>query len=866
MPMLPRPKYIMKIILLFGCLMLVFLTSAAAQTRHAPVREMDFDEEGEEEPLNRALWQSIKKTPYQTALRHIARVKKQAAKPGGARATLPNGWQISPAGTQTDVGRLPMETIVFNSSIVVLNAGYYRPEQPEVSVVDKKSRRVVKVLHLPGLYPAAAVSAGTDLYISGGNAKAVFRYNTRFERVREYAVNGFAAGIAVVDADRIAVVLLVTSDSTADYQNGEYKQGKLVIINTKTGAVEREARAGYFPQSVRFMNGKYYVTEGGENNLLVFDSKLDLRATIPAGSRPRTMCEAPGKLFVVAPNSDEISVVDTAADTVTSTIKVNWTAGRFGSAPTACAAENNRLYVSQANTNGIAVVNVQTGGLLGFIPTGFYPTSVTFADGDLLVTSAKGTRARRPNVDGPQSAADRGPNYVLNLLYGTLGFISKADIAGNLQNWTRQVNTGSPVFNARDGFKIPIKHIFYIVRENRTYDQILGDLPRGDGDSFLTLFGRAVTPNAHRLAEEFVTADNYFADGEISVLGHSFTTSGYAGPFLQWIGNAHYAGRFAAYPFGMVPAVTSPSYLWDTLDEKGIDYRIYGENYYLYTRGYRILAETFGANSEIAQKFYARTMQHAASVDRGNAFFQFAKPFYGRMDTKEAASALLENAEFAKSFSVFLCGDESLVGPWKENRTLRLRFAEYLVHYPSNYRSWDLNTSDLERAAAWKIDFEKQIAAGGVAALSYLWLPNDHTGGSDKRYLPPEQLVAQNDAALGFIISAISKSPVWKDSLVLVTEDDAQNGPDHVDATRTVFLAAGPYVKRGAVVNSRYDQLSLLRTIEIALGLSPMNSATALAAPMFDIFTPRPDLASFEPAADTSRLSDDDRKAYRKME
>ncbi len=259
-------------------------------------------------------------------------------------------------------------------------------------------------------------------------------------------------------------------------------------------------------------------------------------------------------------------------------------------------------------------------------------------------------------------------------------------------------------------------------------------------------------------------------------------------------------------------------------------------------------------------------MSYAPKVDRGNIFYQFAKPFYGQTDTPEDAARLLGNNDFARRFSNFLCGDESLVKPLAENSALRRRFAEYLSHYPSNYRSWDLNVSDLERAAAWKMDFEKQLAGGNIAPLNYLWLPNDHTGGTDKRYLPPDQLVAQNDAALGIIVETISKSAIWKDSLILVTEDDAQNGPDHVDATRTVALAISPFVKRNAVVSSRYDQLSMLRTIELALGLSPLNLNDALAVPMFDVFTEKPDFRAVEPLVPAAHLSETDRVLYQNLE
>lgn len=847
-------------------LIILFAGFSLAQVKPKDVaREMDFDEAGAEETLNRELWEAVKKTPYENALRRVARFKQAARSSLLSRATLPNGWRIAPAGEQVEVGRLPMEAVAYNGQIVVLNTGYYNKEPQEISVVNPDSRQVVKILRVPGLYPSAAVGLDDDLYISGGISQNVFRFDKNYEAVREYAVGGYAAGLAAVDADRIAVVYLATATGTDEFQKGDYKQGKLAILNTKSGAMERETFVGYFPQTVRYLNGKFFVTTLGENKLRIFDGDLKPLETLLAGDKPQNSCADGKRLYIVNQNSDDLTVVDTETDKIISTISVARRGSRTGSAPTACAVENHSIYVTQANTNDVAVVDLKTNRALGHIPTGFYPTKVLLDKNRMFVLSAKGVRARRPNVDGPQTVSEKGGSqYVLNLLKGSLSVIPTSQIQTHLAAWTRQAQTGTPLFDARQGLKIPIKHVFYIVRENRTFDQVLGDLPRGDGDKYLTLFGRQTTPNAHKLAEDFVTLDNFYADGEISVLGHSFTTSGYASPFLEWLGNAAYSNRYSGYPFGMVPATTSPEYLWDALDRKKTNYKIYGENYFLYTRAYRILSDTFGADGEITRKFYAQMMSYAGRVDRGNIFYQFAKPFYGQADTPEGAARLLENKDFTRLFSNFLCGDESLLKPLNEDAGLRRRFAEYLAHYPSNYRSWDLNTSDLERAAAWKIDFEKQIAKENVAPLNYLWLPNDHTGATDKRYLPPDQLVAQNDAALGFIVETVSKSPIWKDSLILVVEDDAQNGPDHVDATRTVALAISPFVKRNVVVSNRYDQLSLLRTIELVIGLSPLNLNDALAVPMFDIFIAKPDFRLFQKTVSSANLSDADRRLYQK--
>jgi hypothetical protein len=567
---------------------------------------------------------------------------------------------------------------------------------------------------------------------------------------------------------------------------------------------------------------------------------------------------------VVNANDDTISVLDTVQDRVTHTLNLRGNGMHYGGAPTSCAVDGDRLYVSMTNVNAIAVYDARTDRHLGDIPTGWYPTKVLLDHDRLFALSAKGIRPRKPNPHGPQPTTDarNGPDYVLTLLQGALVSLPRQEIDAHLKAWTQQVRTGAPLLNPASSMPTPIRHIFYIVRENRTYDQVMGDLVGANGDPTLTLFGQEVTPNAHRLAQEFVTLDNYYADGEISVLGHSFTTSGYASPFLEWIGNAAYSGKYRGYPFGTVPAVTSPSYLWDALDAHHLDYRIYGENYFLYTRGYKIIQEAFGQDSEMARKFRAQMMTLASQADRGNAFYQFARSYAVQATTSKGARKLLDNPDFVRPLSQFLCGDQSLATAFAANAGLKGKFAEYLARYPFAYRSWDLSVSDLDRAEAWKADFEQQVARGHVAQLHYLWLPNDHTAGASTRPLPPIQLVAQNDAALGRIVETIANSPIWNESLILVTEDDAQNGPDHVDATRTVALAIGPTVKRGVVVHDRYDQLSMLRTIEVLLGLSPLHRGDALAVPMVGVFADTPN--SDRPAAPqpSSQLSPADRARF----
>ncbi|MBW4505333.1 MAG: bifunctional YncE family protein/alkaline phosphatase family protein [Scytonematopsis contorta HA4267-MV1] len=818
-------------------------------------RELAPDQPGEEENLNKELWEFVKKdTPYPTFL-----AKAQAKTP--QEMSLPNGWKISPAGTQIEVGRLPYEAINYAGKLVVLNTGYYGKEPQNISVIDTKNAKVIKTLPYQSLFPSAKQSPDSDLYISGGFDQKIYRINKEFNPVREYPIKGYAAGIAPIDNKRLAVNYLVTQS-----EQKNYTQGKLAILNTETGAIEQETNVGYFPYSVEFLNNKLYVILIGENKLLIYDKQLKPIKTLTVGQKPQNFCVDGQNLYVLNTASDSISVIDTKKDVIVSNIDVRHKGFRSGSSPTSCVIEGNRLYVTQAEINAVAVFDKNKKQLQGFIPSAWYPTKVLLNQGQMSILSAKGIHLRRPNLDGVQPITSKGgKGYVLKLLKGSVSLVPQKQINASLKNWTKQVEEGSPIYSAKEGLKLPIRHIFYIVKENRTYDQILGDLEKGNGDKSLTLFGREVTPNHHKLASDFVTLDNFFVNGEMSVLGHSFTTSGYASPFLEWLGNAKYSLRYKGYPFGTVPATFSPVYLWNALEAKKVDYRIYGEPYYIFTRSYQLIVEAFGADSQLAQKFYAQSMSSAAKTDRGQAATEVFKDYYGKADTPQQALRLLENTEFTNSLSKVFTNDDTLAKALQKYPNFRKKFAKYLYHYPFNYHYYDLKYSDIQRAQDWKTDFEKQLKTGKVSQFNYIWLPNDHTAGENPDYPNPYQLMAQNDAALGKIVETIAKSPIWKNSLILVVEDDAQDGPDHVDATRTVALAVSPYVKRNVVVNDRYDQLSMLKTIELILGLDPMNMSDGLATPMFGIFDKKPNNSAYVPAKPSDYLIDEDKLLYSKI-
>jgi len=854
-----------------GSASVVVLTILAFSVGYARAQDdMEFDEPGSEQILNRQLWEYAKGTPYSSAEAYVANAQAKSRAMMSEEMELPTGWKIHPAGKQIQVGHLPYEAVIYNGKLVVLNTGYYSGYSAitmedtiapqEISVVDPESGSVEQTIRLSCIFPDAVTGSDGNLYVSGGFDSTIDRFDKNLKLSRRYKVSGYTSGLARVDAKHIALLYLVETDTSKTrrdpFGNGHYVKGRIALLNTATGKIERETAIGYFPYAVEFVNGRFYVSLLGENKVNVYNSKFVELKSLNVGSAPASMTVYGGEIYVVNTVSDQIEIIDTKTSRVVRKIFVGKKGYTSGVSPTSCAINDEKLFVSEATLNAVGVYRLADGDLLGYVPTGWYTTKVIVDGKNLYSLSAKGILPRRPNPGGPSPIRyDHTQEYVLNLLNGTVGIVPLDSIESNLSEWTREVEDGSPVYSPAKGVKLPIKHIFYIIKENRSYDQVLGDLGRGNGDSSLTIFGRAISPNFHKLASDFVDLDNYYADGEISVLGHSFTTSGYASPFLELIGNLDYSGRYRGYPFGTVPALFSKTYIWDALDAKNVDYKIYGEPYYLMTAAYKVIDNFYGANSIIARKFYANSMALAGEVDRGAEFSEFVQTFYGKANTPDAAFTLLGDSVFTSGISEIFTGDGTLYRAINANVHFRKAFADFLYHYSFNYWTWDLWYSDLHRFEGWKADFEQQLKSGKVVPFEYIWLPNDHTGGTNINYQNPYQLVSQNDIALGLMVQTIANSPIWKSSLILVEEDDAQNGPDHVDATRTVALAAGPYVKRGVVVDDRYDQLSMLRTVELILGLDPLNFGDAMAVPMFGIFSAKPDFEKYSAAPPSDSLS-----------
>jgi YVTN family beta-propeller protein len=726
---------------------------------------------------------------------------------GGGVTLLPNGWRIAPAGRHMAIGDLPLNMLLSPDGryLIVTNNGYAKPT---LRVVDLERMYIASTLPLDDAWLGLAWHPnGQRLYSSGAASNSIVEIGVDGGKLARHATlwlarraetptqgtnrpdptpQSFVGGVAVSpDGRSIAAVHVL---------------GQVVsLVDTTTGLVRATADLPAEPYTTIFSRDgtTLFVSLWGGATVLRLDAKtLALQGEIAVGEHPNAMVEAPdGRLFVACANTNAVWVVDPKADKAVEQVSI----ALFPNAPpgstpnsVALSPDAKTLVVANADNNTVAVVDVATDGwsqVKGFIPTGWYPTGALFSKdgGALYILSGKGLSSL-PNPHGSQpgiSGADG--QYSGSMLQGTLSIVPTPDDA-TLQKYTRTVYEVTPYSDATRlapasapaqspiprvvGGPSPIKHVFYIIRENRTYDQILGDLGTGNGDPNLTLFGEDVTPNAHALAREFVTLDNFYVDAEVSYDGHAFSTGAIATDFVEKIWPTNYGSRGGVYlsegggkmrnAYGNITAPLH-GYLWDACLRAGKTVRSYGE---------------------------------FAERDRSTGRVVASVP-----------------------------GLEGRVHP--------------------NYEPWNLKVPDNERVDVWLEEFRQFEANGQLPALSIFRLGNDHTNGTRVGSPTPRAMIAENDQALGRIVEAVSHSRYWNESAIFVLEDDAQNGPDHVDAHRSVALVASPYVRRAALDSTLYTTSGMLRTMELVLGLEPMTQYDAAATPMYRAFTAAPTASPF---------------------
>jgi YVTN family beta-propeller protein len=738
------------------------------------------------------------------ALGALAPLPGAAADPGtgelpgrlpDGRIRLANGWFLSPAGRQVRVGDFPQHVCVSPDErwAVVGHSDYGKCG---LTIVDLESARRVQEVDLPsGWLGVTFLAGGARLVASGGLTNRIFLYE-------------FADGRATL-ADSIALGPPWSAGGqypqgrTIDYGPGaiwptglsaDEAHGRLYVVSRLDSALHVidlasrtvlrriPLRAVPYTCRVAARGGRVFVSLWDRAAIAVVDGeRLEVEREVRVGDHPCEMVEAPdgSRLFVANANENTVSVLDLETGRVTETLtSAPDPLAPVGSTPNALALDRGglRLYVANADNNCLAVLDVSRPGdtrALGFIPTGYYPTGVVALPGrrTLLVANGKGEGS------GPSTAPPDTSSWCRYLGFGPGGRGSLSIVpepgARSLARLTRQVIANTPSASvsraaaevgpipSRPGGPSPIRHVFYVFKENRSYDDMFGDLPQGNGDSSLCLFGEDVSPNHHALARQFVLLDNTYCDSDGSSDGHNWGMAAYC---TDYVTKSAGASPIYDYEGGNPLAYPSGGYLWDACRRRGVSYRSYGE---------------FVFNPDDPR------------------------------DTVRAGIPGLEG------------------------------------HVAPHYRGFDMATSDLDRYRAWLEEFDRYDRDGDLPRLEIIRLPNDHTEGTCLGRPTPRAHVAENDLALGLMVERISRSRYWRESVILVIEDDASNGPDHVDAHRTVALAIGPYVRRGAVDSHLYTNAGMLRTIELILGLPPMSQFDAAATPMTAAFTATPDLAPY---------------------
>jgi YVTN family beta-propeller protein len=722
---------------------------------------------------------------------------------GDGTAVTPQGWRVTPAGAQTTLGAWPMDIAMSPKGDLALvsNAGY---DHHSLMAIDPGTGKVLQTIdaqggngggwwdwssgHSTGYYVGIAFSPdGSRAWASDGAGSALHTYTIDGTSVRE--------GQRILIADNAGnqtvypAGIAVSPDGTRLFVAGNLAD-TLFLVDAKSGSVVGSVATGHLPYGVALnrTGTRAFVTNWGEDSVSVVDtSTLTVTATVETGTHPSAIVanRARNEVYVANSDSDTVTVLGPTGTVLRSIDLRPYAGAPIGASPDALTLgpDGSTLYVANASDDDVAVVQLAAAGstsgdkVLGLIPTGWYPSGVAVTpNGDtLLVTNMKGLGAG-PSLD-PKT-------YWPAKMLGTLSRIPVPS-SSKLKTYTSQVvandRFGAPasvpsgsVIPTGPGDTSPITHVIYVMKENRTYDQVLGDLGKGNGDPSLAIFGQDVTPNQHELARRFVTFDNFYADAEVSADGWSWANGAYANTYIQRNWPLDYDWYRRPYDFGGFGEATTAGlpgedpgrgFLWDELASAGVSY------------------ENFG--------FFVDN-----PVD---------------LDTLHGAIP-------------------GLVG-----------------HTDPLYPGWDLYTMDQTRIDRWLDVFNHEYApSGSMPAMQFVYLPSDHTFGTTPRSRKPSAYVADNDLALGRLVDAVSHSTFWSSTAIFAVEDDAQDGPDHVDGHRSIAFAISPYTQRGTVDSTFYSTVSVLRTMELLLGVPPMSQFDAVATPMTAAFGSTPNLRPYD--------------------
>jgi len=691
---------------------------------------------------------------------------------------LPSGWRIKPVGTQIIVDTLPMASLVTPDKkyLLVLNGGY---NPPSISVIDIATAKELSRAGVPdGWLGLTMTKAGDKVYVGGGAKGAIYEFvfaNGQLTAGRTFTIPPVAG-----DTRETFIGDLQFDPDYHLLYAAELYRDDVVVVNPASGIVVQRIRTARRPYRILFHpNGKsFFLSSWADGSIIQYDSARGTQLAVTRVAPTRCRRGAPhttdmvwkageledqpeikARIFVAAANTNNVYVLgvresgDLARlETINLALSPRQPAGMTPSG-LGFSSDGMHLFVACSDANAAAIVDISgaKSRVAGYIPAGWYPTgAIGLPDGRIAILNGKGLRS--------YSNSER--QFVARMQTGSVQFVDMPDDSRAAQ-WTSDVISYSPYRDENLDNTItlggPLHHVVCIIRESRTYDQVLGDIKEGNGDPSLTLFGEQVTPNLHKLAREFVLLDNLYANAEVSADGHNWSTAAIAPDYTQRLWPSQYGGRRKTSDFeGNQPANFAPAgYIWTSAVQSGLTIRNYGE---------------------------------------------FAEPL-----TPPKA-------------------DGTQVGIVKDPVLAKDTDMEF--------RPFDPDYPDVDRAREFLSELKEFEEGDNMPNLIVMRLGNDHTNGANPGKIAPLSAAADNDLATGMVVEGISKSKFWSDTAIFIIEADAQNGPDHVDSHRIPAWLVSPFTKRHAVDSTMYSQASVLRTMEVMLGLKPMTVFDAGARPM----------------------------------
>ncbi|WHY92833.1 alkaline phosphatase family protein [Neobacillus cucumis] len=754
---------------------------------------------------------------------------------------------ITPAGKQIEFGGNPISVAIHpNGKTAVTIVGRNNYGGKGINVVDIKTGKMIKQdidLKLSHMWGLAYSKDGSQLYATGSSG------TTGKIIVLSVGSDGIPTVQKTINLPKAAVGENINPLDLAVGPKGQLlvalnRDNSLGVIDPQAGTVTAKIPVENAPTSVLVDGNTAYVTNQGgrlaknsdttvdsSGTKVVVDPKTGATTTgtvsvidlttntveknIEVGVQPERMTQSGQYIFVTNTNSDNVSVIDTKSKNVVQTIDIKpYPDAAKGAAPNAVKLIDNKLMVSLGRDNAIAVYDWQgpdkTPELQGLLPTAWFPVDIAVdqENKNLVVANADGIGSRGPardltiqgiKVSGHSSYAQIGSLSLIpfptkeDLIKGTKQVYANNNWFGLKDLNAKPRHNKKPVpMPERVGEPSTIKHVFYIIKENRTYDQVLGDLGKGNGEPALTQFPRAVTPNFHKLAETFPLLDNMYVSGIQSASGHQWVMQG---TNTDYEDKETDTANVRSYPGGAGdPMAYAPTgHLWDQAIKHGVSVENFGED----------------------------TISFVGSA-----------PFGTWTDWYNDALKLSGQKE----------GDLHVpIGNYQA--TYDIPSLGPITH--KTFPTFDMNIPDQYRFEIFKQQFEKHVKNDDLPALNTLWITNDHTSGNATGSPTPQAMVADNDLAVGKIVDLISHSKYWKDSVIFITEDDAQNGLDHVDGHREPAYVISPWVKRGITDSHYWTVINMVRSIEQILGLPAMNQNDAAAEPMSEIFTNKPDFTPY---------------------